>query len=72
MRTIGVAGTSGKTTVAWLVREMMEEADQVTGRCRGGWQLLGRCLAAVKQLGRRCMEGVRQQGLPRRAGSGWP
>ncbi len=32
MRTIAIAGTHGKTTVAWLVREMLEEAQQLTGK----------------------------------------
>ncbi|KAI8466586.1 MAG: Mur ligase [Monoraphidium minutum] len=31
MRMIGIAGTSGKTTVSWLVRGVLEELGQLTG-----------------------------------------
>lgn len=31
MRTVGVVGTSGKTTVSWLVRGMLEEIGALTG-----------------------------------------
>ena len=43
MRTVAVAGTNGKSTVAWLVREVLEEAQQLTGggKVAGSWGKAG-------------------------------
>lgn len=31
LRVVGVTGSSGKTTVSWLVRGLLEEMQQLTG-----------------------------------------
>jgi hypothetical protein len=62
MRTVGVVGSFGKTTTAWLARGMFEETNERCGMI-GEW--LG--VALCEQAGK--LAGADVQGLLRSAGS---